>query len=371
MQIAVNAACLRQDQPADTGAVATQIIMSMCRQQPDHHFIFFFDGDVPAHLKLPSNVTPVVLPMKGNKGWHLYWWLEWQLPRAMKAFKPDYFLGLDGMLPQRSKVPATILMRDLSFLLDAGLQSPREHKFLKKNIMHYLWKAKSIGVLSHTGGKALLDYAPSIVEKLYRLETGVSDLYKPLEWDEREAVKKEFTGGAEYFVVIAAMHPRNNITPVFKAFSSLKKRQLSSIKLVFAGSAYPAGAGIVEAMQSFKFRNDVVWLPDPDEATLARLTGAAYAMIYPVRLDGIALPVYAAQKCQVPVIAIEGAAAHEAGGDAVLYSDPADLDDLVDKMSRLYKDEQLRARLLLDATPPATKISWEYAAEQLWKAITK
>ncbi|SHM29724.1 Glycosyltransferase involved in cell wall bisynthesis [Chitinophaga jiangningensis] len=370
MKIAVNAACLRRDLPADTGAVATQIIVTLCRQQPEHQFILFFDGPVPAGMELPPNVTPVVLPLRGEKAWHLYWWLEWQLPRAMKAFQPDLYLGLDGTLPLRSKIPATLLIRDLSFLLDAGLQSVAQQKRLKKNLMNYLWRARSIAVLSETGKEAVLDFAPSVAPKLTVLDIGLSDLYKPLEWDDREAVKREFAGGAEYFLVTAGLHPRNNIMPLFKAFSALKRRQLSSIKLVIAGSATAAGAEIARALPSYKFRNDVNWIQDADLETLAKLTGGAYALIYPVRLDGLALPVYAAQQCQVPVVAIEGKAALEAAGDAALFSDPADLDDLSDKMSRIYKDEQLRSLLLTRIPPQKAFNSWEKAAEELWTAMT-
>lgn len=370
MQIAVNAACLRQDMPADTGNVATEIILAMCRQQPAHQFTFFFDGKVPAGLKVPANVTNVVLPLKGNKPWHLYWWQEWQVVRAMKPFRPDLFLGLDGALPLRSKIPAGLLLRDLSFLRDAGLQPGVQQRSLKNNITKYLDRARRIAVLSDAAQGELLRYAPGVKDKLIRLETGISELYKPLEWEQRETVKRAFSGGAEYFLVTGSMHPRNNIIPVLKAFSALKKRQRSNIKLLLAGSITPAGADIATALQSYKFRQDVVCIEDADEDTLARLTGGAYALVYPSRLEGFALPVYAAQRCEVPVIALEGAAAREAGGEAVLYADPASLDDLSEKMSLLYKDEQLRSRLL--AKIPAAKpfSSWEHAAEQLWSHLT-
>ncbi|CAL1520815.1 glycosyltransferase family 1 protein [Chitinophaga sp. MM2321] len=362
MQIAVNAACLRRDLPADTGQVATEIILAMCRQQPEHRFTFFFDGEIPAHLSFPANVTTVVLPLKGNRAWHLYWWLEWQLPRAMKAYHADVYLGLDGTLPLRSKVPGSLLIRDLSFLKGAGLQSALQQQYLKKNILRYLAQAQHIAVLSDTGRNDVLRHAPAAEGRITRLETGVSALYKPLEWEEREAAKKEFSGGVEYFLITGSMHPRNNIMPVFKAFSALKKRQRTNLKLVLAGSATPAGAEIATALPSYKFREDVIWLENLDEAALARLTGAAYALVYPSRFDGLALPIYAAQRCGVPVIALESLAAREAGGDTVLYADPASIDDLSEKMSLLYKDEQLRSRLLAKQPPSKPVDSWEQAA---------
>ena len=370
MQIAVNAACLRQDMPADTGRAATEIILAMCRQQPGHQFTLFFDGEIPAGLSFPANVTKVVLPLKGNKAWHYYWWLEWQLVRAMKPFRPDLFLGLDGALPLRSKLPAGLLVRDLSFLRDAGLQSGVQQRALKKNTGKYLERARRIAVLSDTSKEEVLRYAPAVKDKLIRLDTGLSPLYKPLEWEQREAVKKAFTGGAEYFLVTGSMHPRNNIIPVLKAFSALKKRQRSNIRLVLAGSVTAAGADIATALQSYKFRQDVVNVENADEDTLARLTGGAYALVYPSRFEGLALPIYAAHRCEVPVIALDSLAAREAGGDTVLYADPASLDDLSEKMSLLYKDEQLRGRLLTKEPPIKPFSSWEHAAAQLWAHLT-
>ncbi|MCW3462126.1 glycosyltransferase family 4 protein [Chitinophaga nivalis] len=370
MQIAVIAACLRQDMPADTGRVATEIILAMCRQQPAHQFICFFDGDIPAGLNFPANVTTVVVPLKGEKPWHLYWWLEWQLPRAMKAYRPDLMIGLDGTLPLRSKIPGIILLRDLSFLRDAGLQPVLQQRRLKKNLDKYLARASRIVVLSDTVKEELSRHAPAIKDKIVRVTPGVSPLYQPLEWESREAVKREFTGSAEYFLVAGSLHPRNNIIPVLKAFSALKRRQRSNIRLVLAGSLTEAGADIATALQSYKFRQDVVWLEHLDESTLARLTGAAYALVYTARLDGLPLAVYAAGRCQVPVIALDGAAVREAGGEAVLYTDPANLDDLAEKMSLLYKDEQLRSRLLAKIPPVMPAEGWEQAAGEIGTLLT-
>ncbi|WP_146081749.1 glycosyltransferase, partial [Pseudoxanthomonas sp. KAs_5_3] len=90
---------------------------------------------------------------------------------------------------------------------------------------------------------------------------------------------------------------------------------------------------------SYKYRNDVVWLEETDQETMSKLVAGAYALIYTSRFEGMAMPVYAALQCQVPVIALDGLAAREAGGDAVLYTDPDSLGDLADKMCLLYKDE--------------------------------
>ncbi|GEP89401.1 Glycosyltransferase involved in cell wall bisynthesis [Chitinophaga terrae (ex Kim and Jung 2007)] len=364
MQIAVNAACLRQDKPADTGLAATEILSAMFRQQPEHQFTCFFDGDVPAGLTFPSNVTTVVLPRRGDRSWHYYWWLEWQLVKAMKPFKPDRYLGFDS-LPLRSKIPATLLIRDLSYLQGAGTQLPAYQKWLRKNSQKYFTIAHSIGALSAT----LKEELKMASRKTVLLTPGLSPDFRPLEWDDRETVKRQYAQGAEFFLITGALHPRNNIIPVLKAFSALKKRQRSNIKLVLAGSQTAAGGEIITALQTYRFRQDVIIVENPDLQTVAALVGAAYALIYPPRFEGFAWPVLAAQRCKVPVIALDSEGAREVGGDAVLYADPASQDDLSEKMSLLYKDEMLRSRLLNKEGSIQPFTSWEKAAEELFRIM--
>jgi glycosyltransferase involved in cell wall biosynthesis len=318
MRIGVNASPMSLDTAADTGNIVTTLLTGLCRAHPEHTFIFFFNSNPPA-LDFPVNVSVVVLPLKGNKAWQRYLWLEWKLPRALKAQRVELFLGMDGTLPLRSKIPANL--------------------FTSNTILpQYIRKAGKVLVLSNA--------AKEEIPNAQLVSPGMYAGYKPLEWDLREDVKREFAWGVEYFIAVGSLHPRNNILPLLKAFSALKRRLHSNMKLVLVGAATAEGAEISASLASYKYRNDVVWLQDTDPETLARLVAGAYALIYTTRLDGMAMPVYAALQCQVPVIAIDGQPAREAGGDAVLYTDPDNLEDLADKMCLLYKDEQLRSRQL-------------------------
>jgi glycosyltransferase involved in cell wall biosynthesis len=227
----------------------------------------------------------------------------------------------------------------------AGMPLSRQ-RFLQKNVVKYIQQAKKVIVLSHTLKQDVLEYAPAARDKLTLLRPAVDKSYQPLAWEDREDVKQTFAGGVEYFIAVGSMHPKNNLMPLLKAFSALKRRLHSNMKLVLVGAETTAGNDIAGSLPSYKFRNDVVWIQDASQETLAQLIAGAYALIYSSRFAGIAMPVYAAMECEVPVIALESAIAREAGEDAVLYTDPDNLEDLADKMCLLYKDEDLRSRLL-------------------------
>lgn len=346
MRIGVNASCLLQDNPADTGNIARDLLSGLCRNHPEHSFILFFDQSPPADLSWPANVTTVVLPIKGNQEWRRYIWLEWKLAGVLKKHQLDLFLGMDGRVPLRSKVPAHLLITDMGFLHGATGIPAAEQRLLKKNLIRYIRHAKKVIVVSATLQNDVLQYAPEAAAKLTVIKPAVDSSYQPLEWEAREEVKETYAGRVEYFAVVGRIHPRNNLMPLLKAFSALKRRLHSNMKLLLIGSQTAAGEEITAALASYKYRNDVVLLPGTDQETLAKLVAGAYSLLYLPRFDGVAMPVYAAMQSDVPVIALEGAAAREAGGDAVLFADPDSLEDLADKMCLLYKDEELRGRLL-------------------------
>jgi glycosyltransferase involved in cell wall biosynthesis len=346
MRIGVNASCVLQDTPADTGNIISDLLSGLCRSYPEHHFIFFFDQTPPAALQWPENVSTVVVPGNGHRNWQQYLWLEWKLVSAIKRQQVDLFVGMDGQIPLRSKVPAHLVISDTGFLHGvAGIPVARQ-RLLKKNLVRYIGQAKKVIVLSHMLEQDVLQYAPDAAAKLRVLLPAIDSSYQPLQWEDREEVKSTHAGSVEYFVAVGSIHPKNNLMPLLKAFSALKRRLHSNMKLLLVGSETAAGADIINSLPSYKYRNDVVLVPDADQATLAQIVAGAYALIYTTRFAGVAIPVYAAMQCDVPVIALEGAAAREAGGEAVLYTDPENLEDLADKMCLLYKDEELRSRLL-------------------------
>jgi glycosyltransferase involved in cell wall biosynthesis len=346
MRIGVNASCLLQETPADTGNIVKDLLSGLSRLHPEHSFIFFFDQVPPAGLQWPENVTTVVVPRRGDYRWQQYLWLEWKLVSAMKKQRLDLFLGMDGQLPLRIKTPAHLVISDMSFIHGVAGISAAKQRFQKKKLARYIQQAKKVIVLSHALEQDVLQYAPDATAKLQVLLPAIDGSYQPLQWEDREDVKSTYAGSVEYFVAVGSIHPKNNLMPLLKAFSALKRRLHSNMKLLLVGSETAAGTEITGSLASYKYRKDVVLIPDADQATLAKIIAGAYALVYATRFAGVAMPVYAAIQCEVPVIALDGGAAREAGGDGVLYADPESLEDLADKMCLLYKDEELRSRLL-------------------------
>lgn len=355
MRIAVNASPLLQDTPADTGNVASEMLFRLCNLHPETEFILIAEGPDAHPRPLPANARLVVLKPYLNNSLGRYIWRRRQWPRALKKQKVDRLLCIDAILPVPDDLPAFLVLTRNAAVLDTATASQFIRRFSKISVFSEFMREQ---VNKRFGG---LD------NKIEFLPPGVSEAYMPLNWEEREEVKREYAAGMEYFIAVGSIHPDNNIIPLLKAFSLLKKRLRSSMKLVLTGRLTIEGEEIAEAMQTYKFRDDVVWLQKPDEPILARLTAGAYAVVFTGGADGLAVPVYAALRCQVPAVVIYAGAATEAGGDAALNAVAGDITDLSEKMGALYKDEMLRSRLL--AHVPHIP-SWDDAAVMLGRTIT-
>lgn len=104
-----------------------------------------------------------------------------------------------------------------------------------------------------------------------------------MEWEEREQIKEKYTGGTEYFLYTGPLYPPDLLITLLKAFSHFKKWQRSNMKLTLAGPASKKTAQLKEKLATYKYREDVVILEDPDTLTLKELTDAACAPIQPDR----------------------------------------------------------------------------------------
>jgi glycosyltransferase involved in cell wall biosynthesis len=107
------------------------------------------------------------------------------------------------------------------------------------------------------------------------------------------------------------------------------------------------------------------------EDDLVRITASAYALVYPSLLEGFGVPVIEAMKCGVPVITSSHSPMQEIAGDAALYADANQPDDIADKMMLVYKDEKLRDELIRKGDPVAKQYSWQRTADLLWQSIQK
>jgi glycosyltransferase involved in cell wall biosynthesis len=103
---------------------------------------------------------------------------------------------------------------------------------------------------------------------------------------------------------------------------------------------------------------------------LAELYAGAAALVHPALHEGFGLTLTEAMRAGVPVLAGRSPGVVETAGDAALYADPRDPEDLARGLERLASDAGLRATLSTRGRQRAERHSWAESARAHLRAYT-
>ena len=121
---------------------------------------------------------------------------------------------------------------------------------------------------------------------------------------------------------------------------------------------------ILNAPKKYNIADRVRFLHEVTDEELPNFYKNAEMFVLPSLYEGFGLPVLEAMKYGCAVITSNVSSLPEAGGDAALYIDPNNVDDIASKMRKLLEDENLRKELIVKGKKQIEKFSWEKAAKE-------
>ena len=371
MRIAVNTRFLLNAYLEGYGYFLYETLRRITASHPEHEFIFIFDRPFERRFIFSPNVTAVVTgpPARHPLLWKL--WYDVKVPAVLKKHKADVFLSLDGFCSLAPQVPQCLVIHDLSFLHYPKFIPASHLYYLKRYTPRFLAKARSITTVSAFSRNDIQKHYSVAPDKIDIVYSAAKNIFKPVSQEVKDEVKNKHSKSQEYFLYTGAIHPRKNLLNLLKAFSVLKKKQKSNIKLILAGRLAWKNQSFIEALKTYKYRDDVVVTGYLPEHELVELTASAYALVYPSLWEGFGVPVLEAMRCEVPVITSRDSAMQEIAGDAALYADPESFHELAEQMMLLYKDERLRQQLIQKGKSLEAKYTWDRTAKLLWETLMK
>lgn len=347
MIVAVNTGFKEDRQPADEFIYGC--LYHLAEKYPAHQFIYFFAASFDRISSFPKNVTAVISGPEPKAALLKQYHLNYKIPALLKKHKADVLLSMNGVCAGRTKVPQCL------FIID---------HVLKKQMTGSLEKAKVIATASSTFKQVIIDKYRTSKTKIDIITPAIEEIFKPVTYPEKEAIKEKYTEGKEFFLA----HANNNLLNLLKAFSFFKKRQKSNMMLLITGKT---GEPFKQELKTFKFRNEVMLLENFSNEEQANITAAAYAMVHPVFNDPLATMPLRAMACKVPVLCSNTGALPEICGQAALYFNPEDFNDMAEKMMQVFKDEDGAKELVKTGETRSQRYDWDKTSGLLWQSILK
>lgn len=371
MRIAVNTRLLLHDRLDGIGWFTAETARRMVLAHPEHEFFFFFDRKPHPEFLFADNVTPVVLCPQARHPvlWYLYF--EWSTQMALKRYKIDLYLSPDGMMPLHPKVPTLNVIHDLNFEHASGNLKASHQRYMSHYFPLFARNATRLATVSSYSKKDIAETYGIPAEKIDVVYDGAHSNYRPHSDDEKEAIRQRFTDGHPFVVFISTILKRKNLANLLLAFDKVKEdKSNEDLKLVVVGSRVWWQDELESAWNGMKHQSDVIFPGRVEPNDLSALLSTAEMLVYPSYFEGFGIPILEAMYAETAVIASRTTSMPEVGGDAVLYIDPSDKDDIAHAISRL-RDKTLRQEFIEKGRLQRQKFSWEITANLLWDSMMK
>ena len=372
MIIAVNTRFLLPNRLEGVGWVAYETLSRMVAAHPEDTFIFFFDRPFDPSFVFAKNVKPVVLFPQARHPFLFIWWFEWSVARALKRYKADVFLSNDNFCTLNTDVPTCLVLHDVAWTHPEGRVGGLMQWYYDFFAPKFLKKADRIVTVSNFVKQDALRAYPFLDEnKMEIAYNACRSAFKPLENDEKTAIKAQYTEGSDFFIFVGAVHPRKNVHRLIEAFSVFKKRTNAGVKLLIVGPLGRQTDDVKMALKQSDFKKDIIFTGYVANEELPKLVGAALALTYVSLSEGFGIPILEAFNCEVPVLTSNTTSMPEVAADAALLVSPELVEEIANALERLAFDSNLRAHLIEKSRQRRLDFDWDRTTAILYENIKK
>lgn len=327
--------------------------------------LFYFNG---------KNVSHTMPPMADAGKWQAMTRAIWSLPDpAVFSLRAVHWLNYERRLRRTCRLQEFDIYHETAFvpakaptlfsvysIYDLSLRlyretHPRERVwffeyFIKKRLQ-YAGHILTISEFIRQEIIAELNVPP---ERVTAIPLAADPLFAPCTAEEIDHIKSRYHLPESYLLFVGSLEPRKNIDILIEAMGKLK----NEIPLVLVGWSAWGNKEWMDKIASKGLSSRVFVTGHLPDADLKGIYSGATALIYPSLYEGFGLPILEAMACGCPVICSNVASMPEVAGDAALFIDPSNSDDLTGAIETLLQDSELRNRMINKGYQQNAAFNW-------------
>jgi glycosyltransferase involved in cell wall biosynthesis len=253
-------------------------------------------------------------------------------------------------VPKNKKLVVTL--HDIAFITHPDSFSKVFRKYYQYIIPKVIKRANKIITVSNFTKFEILKYYPFAKNKIEVIYLGVDKKFRVLDIEKQN-----------YILYVGSINKRKNFISVLKAFMQLD----IDYKLIMVGNFHENFSLNEESkyiIKKAKKSNKIEFRENISDEELIKLYNLSKLFIYPSFYEGFGLPIVEAMACGTPVITSNVSSLPEVGGDAVVYVDPNDIEDIKEKIIIVLNDEDLQKQMIQKGLKRAKEFTWEKSAKK-------
>lgn len=338
------------------------LLREMVALEADNRFILYTSGPVE-----PLGFSSPRLEVKTITMRPSLLWRHVRLPLAMRRDGVDLHFSPSYFLPLLKLCPAVVVVHDITFKVHPEwFAMDRRFRFDDLFWRKVAGAERIITVSEHSKGDIVrvLGVEP---ERITVIAEAADSLFRPVEDAERLAGARERFGLGEGFLFTAgSIHTRRNLERLIEAVSLASRASGKQLELLILGVPAPFSppVDISGTARRCGMQGRVRHVDYVSEEDLLLLYNACGLFVYPSLYEGFGLPVIEAMACGTPVACSSTTSIPEVAGDAAVYFDPENVEEMADAIRRVTVDAPLGEKLSRAGMERAATFSWRRAAEK-------
>jgi len=349
---------------AGLGRYAESLARALLQRCPGR-FALFHNRDRSVHAIEGLQDVPTRTVRAGYKPWRMAVWLGQLAHVNFGRLVPDaeLFHATEHLLMPLPDVPTVLTVHDLIYRLFPQYHKRLNYVYLNVAMPLFVRRAHAIITISESSKRDLVRLYDVPPEKVTVIYEAAGSQFRPVPVDAIAAVRDRYALPERFMLTVGTIEPRKNLVRLLDALAMTHKKGVD-VKLVIVGKRGWLDEEFFHALEDHPYRESVQllgYVPDDD---LPRLYGAADICVVPSIYEGFGLPVLEAMSCGTPVACSRASSLPELGGDAVVYFDPASVEEMSASITHVLRDESLREEMRTRGLTQASRFSWEKMAKE-------
>lgn len=289
---------------------------------------------------------------------------NWQMPREIRKHQIDLMHFPHFNVPWLIKVPYVVTIHDLI------MTHYPDSRATTKNKLVYWLKIKAYQAIIKRAARnaekiiTVSDFSKQdIIKNLGVTHDKIEVTYEGFNLPERKdsnidlgkwEIKKP------YLLYVGKSYPHKNLEKLVEAFKNLDR----NVQLVLVGKEDFFAKRLKNKIDNLGLGQKIIMTGYVSDEELSSLYQDALAFVFSSLLEGFGLPPLEAMGQGLPVVSSSASCLPEILGDAVLYFDPRDNDDIIDKLAQIIDNADLREKLIQQGYEKIKKYGWEKCAKE-------
>jgi glycosyltransferase involved in cell wall biosynthesis len=332
---------------------------------PHHQFYFFFDRPYSNEYIFADNVKPIIVKPQARHPFLFYLWYEWTVPYYLKKYKIDVFFSPDNFCSLSTSVRQVLTVHDIIYNILPETIPFLTRKYYQYYMPMYVRKANHIVAVSKSVKNDIIAAYPDLdINKINTIYNALPSSFQGVKDAHNRPISKR------YFVVVGSINPRKNTERILQAFQLLQDRVEERLKIVVIGSVMWRNQSTSKIWKTLHDNGKLIHIQGASDEEVFNYIAHAEALIFASLYEGFGFPILEGWASSVPVITSDNSSMKEIGGDAVILTNPYDVNDISHKMELILNDVSLSSKMISEGRNALKKFSWDVAAAKIGQIIT-